>query len=62
MGNQGEGHGRCVAVYGRGVRVHGGDQLVVAPSYEHLADVDCEDGVSDACSGCVWWTLHFDLR
>jgi hypothetical protein len=44
------------------VRVHGGVRLVVTPSYEHLADVGCEDGVGDACSGCVWWKVHLDLR
>ena len=62
VGDRGEGRDRCVAVDGRGVRVHGGVQLIVAPCYEHLADVACEDGVSDAGSGCVWWALHSDLR
>ena len=59
----GDGRGG-VAVDGRGVRVHGGVQHDGAPDYEHLdhrtwlSDVDGEDGVGDACGGCVWWMLH----
>ena len=51
--DRGEARDRCVALDGRGVRVHG---------YEHLADVGCEDGVGDACGGCVWWTVHFRFK